>query len=76
MRKKSVLLGFIEAVNFVNEKNSTGLEIPVGFGALDDRFDIFLAGGNGGDFYKISIKLASEDAGEGGFASAGWTPKN
>ena len=44
--------------------------------AFDDRFDIFLAGGDGGDFDKICIEFACENASEGGLAGTWWSPEN
>ena len=76
MRKKSVLLGFIETVNFVDEKNGASLKIPILAGALNDGFDIFFAGGHGGDFDEVGIEFVGEDAGKGGFAGTWRAPKN
>ena len=63
MGEKSILLSLVETVDFVDEEDCADLEIPVLFGALDDDFDIFFTGSDGGDFDKVSLKLACEDAG-------------
>ena len=76
MRKKSVLLGFVETMYFVDEKNGACLQIPVLLGTLDDGFDIFLAGSDGGDFDKVGFELMCKDAGEGSLASARWSPED
>lgn len=76
MGKEGVLLGFIEAVNFVNEKDSADFEVPVLFGAYCDGFNIFFASSDGGDFDKIGIEFMCENTSKGGFASSWRSPKN
>ena len=62
MGKKSVLLGFVEAVNFIDEEDGAGAEVPIDAGALDDGFDVFFARGDGGDFDKVGIKFVGQNA--------------
>ena len=76
MGEEGVLLSFIETVNFVDKKNGADFEIPVGFGALYDFFDIAFFGGDSGDFNEVGVEFACENASEGGFAGAGWSPEN
>lgn len=74
--QKSVLLSFVETVNFVHKKDGADFEIPVGFSALNYGFNVTFFGGNGGDFDEVGIELVSEDAGESGFASTRRAPEN
>ncbi len=76
MGQKSVLLSFVETVDFIYEKDGADFEIPVGFGALNYGFDVTFLGGNGGDFDEVGIEFVSENAGESGFTSTGWAPEN
>ncbi len=76
MGKEGILLGFVETVNFIDKEDGASLEVPVLAGALDDRFDIFLAGSDGGDFDKVGFELMREDASEGGLAGAWWPPED
>ena len=43
---------------------------------FDDFFDVLFAAGYSGNFDKFSLPLLGYNAGEGGFASAGGTPKD
>ena len=76
MRQESVLLSFVETVDFIHEEYGASTEIPVGLGALDNCFDVFLASGDGGDFDEVGFEFVGKDAGESGLAGAGRTPKN
>ena len=76
MGEEGVLLGFVEAVDFVDEKDGADLEVPILAGVFDDTFDVFFAGSDGGDFDEVSFPAVGDDAGEGGFADAGRAPEN
>lgn len=78
MREESVLLGFVEAVDFVNEENGVlGSEHELGFFGLFDYFaDLGHTGHDGGHLDEFGVGVVGDDAREGGFAGAGWPPEN
>ena len=76
MGEEGVLLGFVEAVDFVDEEDGADLEIPILAGVSDYSFDVFFAGCDGGDFDEVGLPVGGDDAGEGGFADAGWAPED
>ena len=57
MRQKSILLSLVKAMNFVNEKHSTSLQIPVDFRTLDDGLDISFFRSDRGELDEISLKF-------------------
>lgn len=75
VREEGVLLGFVEAVDFVDKENGalTVLEGKPGFG--DGFADVFDAGEDGGNGKELGIEALGKDVGEGGFADAGAAPK-
>ena len=77
IREQCVLLGFVEAVDFVHEEQSQlPVEAPAllcfgdGFSKLSD------AGVDSGDGLKRATGCMGDEAGEGGFSAAGGAPKD
>lgn len=77
MREKDVLLGFVEAVNLVDEENR-GLiaELGVGLGGFDLGADFGDVGFDPIERFEAGAGGASDDGGEGGFSGAGWAVKD
>ena len=62
MGEKGVLLSFVEAMDFVDEKNGANLEIPVEAGVFDDFFYVFFSAGDGGNFDEVGFPAGGDDA--------------
>ena len=76
MRKKGVLLGLIETMNFIHKKKCTDFKIPVLFSTFYDCLDVALMSSDSRKFDEIGCKFLSEDTSEGGFPSTRWAPEN
>jgi hypothetical protein len=76
VRQEGVLLGLVEAVNFVHEEQGGPTGALALGGAFDYLFDLGQAARDGRDFLKSRPGAAGNDAGEGGFAGAGRPPQN
>ena len=69
-----VLLGFVEAVDLVDEEDGA-LGTP-GAGLGHDAAEVGDAGGDGGELLEAGVGAAGDDAGEGGLAGAGRAPED
>ena len=74
--QESVLLGFVEAVDFVDEEDGARAEGRGFFGVDHDLLDFFDAGEDGGEFDEAGAGLFGDDFGEGGLADAGRAPED
>jgi hypothetical protein len=75
VREEGVLLGFVEAVDFVDEDD--GAEAGAGFflGFGHDFFDFLDATGDGAEGDEFGFGQAGDEACESGFAAAGRAPE-
>ncbi len=71
--EEEVLLGFVEAVDFVDEED--GFEVGAGAGGLEDLAEFGDVGLDGVDADEMGVGFAGDDFGETGFAAAGRTVK-
>jgi hypothetical protein len=73
--QNGVLLGFVEAMDFVDEQNCLALGLrPTAFGALDDFPDVRDTGIDGADLVKLALGDVRHDTGDGGFAGSRRSP--
>ena len=75
VRKKSVLLGFVEAVDFVDEDDGAVTGARFVFCGGHDVLDFLDAGENGTEGNEIGVRQPGDDAREGGLAAAGRAPE-
>ena len=75
VREEGVLLGFVEAMDFVNEDDGALAGAGFAFGVGHDFFNFFDAGGDGAEGDEFAFGEARDEAGEGGFAAAGRSPE-
>ena len=73
--KESVLLGFVEAVNFVHEDDGAVAGLGFEFGSGPDFLDFFYAGEHGAEGNEIGLGEPCDKARESGFAAAGRSPE-
>ena len=76
VREKCVLLGFVEAVDLVDEDDGAGAILADAFSVGHDLFDLFDSDEDGGEFDELRFCHACDNFGERGFAGAGWAPEN
>jgi hypothetical protein len=75
--EKSILLGFVEAVDFVEEEGGRGGGSAVASASFfESGTNIFEGGGDGGEMEQGELKLSSKKASQTGFPGAGGTPEN
>ena len=72
-----VLLGFVEAVDFVDEEDGGEAGVAAGgFGAGEDAANIGDAAGDGGEGFEAGVDFGGEGAGDAGLAAAGRSPED
>ena len=74
--QEGVLLGLVEAVDLVDEKDRPVAHPPPGFGARHDLLDLLDAAGHGGKIDEFRLGPVRDDPREGGFAHAGRPPED
>ena len=74
--EEGVLLGLVEAMDFVDEEDGAGAHLGGLFAGLHDLLDFFDAGEDGGEFEEGGAGGGGDDFGEGGFADAGRSPED
>jgi hypothetical protein len=76
MREQRVLLGFVPAMDFVDEEDCADV---VEFAALarlgDNTAQFGHAGEHRAESLEVGFCASGDDLGEGGFPAAGWPPK-
>jgi hypothetical protein len=76
MGQKGILLGFVEAVYFINKEDSLRLVLFFALFGPADYFPYFLSPReDGGKKDKIGFHAPCQDSGKGGFAAAGRAPQ-
>jgi len=75
VREKSVLLGLVEAVDFVHEDDSAMARAGLKFGGGHYVFDFLDARENGTESHEIGFGKAGNEASESGFAAARRPPE-
>src|SRR5215475_3913835 len=76
MRKKRVLLGLVETMNFVDENNRAGAILPRALGVGHHLFDFLDARQHGRELDEVGLGHARDDLGELGLAGPRWPPEN
>src|SRR5258707_15724584 len=71
VREEGVLLGFVEAVDFVDEDDGAQAAAGFFFGFGHDFFYFFYAAGDSAEGNEIAFGEAGDEARESGFAAAG-----
>ena len=74
--EKCILLGLVEAVNFIDEENRTRVHLSGLCGCGHHLLDLLDAAHDGGKFDEVGFGGFGNDFGQRGFAYAGWTPEN
>jgi len=75
VREEGVLLGLVEAVDFVNEDDGAQAGAGFLFGLGHDFLDFLDAGGDSAEGDEFAFGEASDEAREGGLAAAGGSPE-
>ncbi len=75
VREKGILLGFVEAVDFVDENNGAIAGARFVFRGGHHFLDFLDAGENGAEGDEIGARQAGDEARERGFSAAGRAPK-
>src|SRR5208283_2345231 len=75
VREESVLLGFVEAMDFVNEDDGALAGVGFALGLGHDVLDFLDAAEDGAEGDEFAAGDAGDDAGERGFAAARRTPE-
>lgn len=75
VRQEGVLLGFVEAVDFVDEDDGADAGAGAAFGFGHDFFDFFYAAEDGAEGDEFAFRETSDEASESGFAAAGRAPE-
>src|SRR5882757_6659960 len=70
VREEGVLLGFVEAVDFVDEDDGAEAGAGFFFGFGHDFFYFFYAAGDGGERYEFDFGEPGDEASERGVAAA------
>ncbi len=73
--EEGVLLGFVEAVDFIHEDDGALAGTGFAFGVGHDFLDFFYAGGDGAEGDEFGFGEAGDESCEGGFAAAGRSPE-
>ncbi len=76
MGQEGVLLGFVEAVNLVDEDDRACAVLAGAFGVGHDLLDLFDPGQHGGKFDKIRLSHVGDNLRERSFARARRSPEN
>ena len=74
--QKRILLGFVKAVDFINEKNRSTIHSQILLGPFDGLPHVSNAGRNGTESNKIGFGFSGDETGQCGFADPGRPPKN
>ena len=75
VREEGVLLGFVEAVDFVDEDDGAKASAGFLFGFGHDFFYFFYAAGDSAEGDEFGFGEAGDEARESGFAAAGRSPE-
>lgn len=70
------MLSLIKTVDLINEANRPFPVFAVLLGFLHNLADVFNAACYRGEGNKVGLRPVGNDSGEGGFAHAGWSPKD
>ena len=70
------MLGFVEAVNFVDEDDGAGTVLASAFGVGHDLLDFFDAGEDGGEFDEVRLGHVRDDLRQRSLAGAGRAPED
>src|SRR5438067_6475924 len=74
--KKGVLLGFVEAMNFIDKYDRSSAKVA-GFGGVGhDLLDLFDSAQNGGEFDEISFRDSGDDLRKSCLSHSGRTPED
>jgi hypothetical protein len=76
VRKKCILLSFVEAVNFVDEDNGACAILPGALGVGHDLLDFFDPGEHGGELDELRFRHVGDNFCERSLASAGRSPED
>ncbi|AEW72919.1 hypothetical protein EcWSU1_01480 [Enterobacter ludwigii] len=76
VRQESILLAFIETVNFVDKENGTSPGIAVLPRTFNRLADLLHAGRDCRDALDIRVSIAGDNFRERGFACTGWAPED
>jgi hypothetical protein len=77
MGQDGILLGFVEAVDFVDEQDGALFGELAQFASIFHYFaQVGDARGDGAERDEVSMGLAGNYFGEGGFSAAGWSPED
>ena len=73
--QEGVLLGFVEAVDFVDKEDGFAAQAAFLLGFKDGFAHFFDAGEDGGEADEARVEGVGEEQGKGGFAAAGRAPE-
>ena len=76
MRKKCILLGLVETVNFVDEHNRPRAVLSCPLRVCHDCFDFLDPGQNRRELNELRFRHVGNDLGERGLSRAGRSPEN
>ena len=76
IREKRVLLGFVEAMHFIDEDDGARTVLPRAFGIGHHLLDFLDAAKYGGELDEVGMSHAGDDLGQRGFADAGRSPED
>ena len=76
MGQEGVLLGFVEAMDFVDEDNGPRAVLLGALGVGHDLLDFLDAGEHGGELDELGLGHAGDDLRQRGFAGAGRSPED
>ena len=76
MRQEGVLLGFVEAMDFIDEHDRARAVLPGALGVGHDLLDFLDAGEHGGELDKLRLGEARDDLRQRGLAGAGRPPED
>ena len=76
VRKERILLGLVEAVDFVDEHNRAGAVLLGALGVGHHLLDFLDAGQHGGELDELGLGHAGDDLRQGGLAGTGRAPED
>ena len=77
MRKKGILLGFIEAMNFIDEQDRPPAADPAPLlGDLNHLAQLWQPARNGRKRFEVGFRVQGDQMPQGGLAAPGWSPQN
>src|SRR6185295_18585527 len=76
VRKKCVLLGFVEAMDFINEDDGAGPILPCPLRVRHDSFNFLDTGKHGRELDELRLGEAGDDLGQRCLAGTGRAPKD